>query len=474
MKKVTACLTAVALAGTVAATAATMAGCGSSDLRILLLANNAEDAFYKQYFAELEEEYGISIKYNGYEESSYYDKLSVEMTQGKTPDIFYLRPNEILQFRDDLQSVEDYMTAQKALETPAVNFDDISELALDMYRYNETTKKMDSENGSLYAFPKDLSTQQFGYNKTIVAKYTPYFTDNDLPLPWELGKGNFANKKSYTWTEYKAICEHISTESQGEEFGCDVPDIEIIAKSMGGELLNLETGKVTITSAEMKKAVKYQAELCTAASGKKPAADRVEASYANFTIGKVAFYSQCGTWEVGDYNKAFNKNEGDDNWGLMPTPTENGDDSWQGMITSAGYVVSKYSKQADLAKEIAASFMTRKMQTRMMTQGLSLPLLKSLSDAYVNPENDDQYSPSTRSVFIDVISGEHGFIPVKYSTYDSNWMSAFTNKLDAMYKVLVTSNGSKTPLQFFNSDEDMGWETMQNSMQTEYDSTKNK
>ena len=56
MKKVTACLTAVALAGTVAATAATMAGCGSSDLRILLLANNAEDAFYKQYFAELEEE----------------------------------------------------------------------------------------------------------------------------------------------------------------------------------------------------------------------------------------------------------------------------------------------------------------------------------------------------------------------------------------------------------------------------------
>ena len=195
MKKVTACLTAVALAGTVAATAATMAGCGSSDLRILLLANNAEDAFYKQYFAELEEEYGISIKYNGYEESSYYDKLSVEMTQGKTPDIFYLRPNEILQFRDDLQSVEDYMTAQKALETPAVNFDDISELALDMYRYNETTKKMDSENGSLYAFPKDLSTQQFGYNKTIVAKYTPYFTDNDLPLPGELGKGNFANKK---------------------------------------------------------------------------------------------------------------------------------------------------------------------------------------------------------------------------------------------------------------------------------------
>ena len=200
----------------------------------------------------------------------------------------------------------------------------------------------------------------------------------------------------------------------------------------------------------------------------------MNATYSNFTGGKVGFYGAVGSWEIIDYNNYI----GEGNWGVMPWPTEKKGDTWQGLITSAGYVVSQAcvdatvtdeegntvpSKKGDIAKQIVISFMTSKTQNQLMEGQISLPLIKSWAKDYIDPENDSKYSPSTRSVYIDVISGEHGFFPAKYSTPNEDWLSPITVKDCELEKMWKARTNAKTYFEGIN------WTTVQNDMQARYD-----
>ena len=71
---------------------------------------------------------------------------------------------------------------------------------------------------------------------------------------------------------------------------------------------------------------------------------------------------------------------------------------------------------------------------------------KSLQSAYLNSENDAVYSPKSRSVFIDVINGDHGFSPAVYSTFEDGWMKPLNDELQKMWKgqsYSITANTQK-------------------------------
>lgn len=444
-KKVAACMTAVCLAATAVGASVSLAGCGKSgdkfptvdsdptaNLDIMLLSNSTERVFYNKYFEQMAEKYEIKITFEGLEEKPYYDRLDSRMQQGDVPDIFYVRPNEIMAYHKDIYCLEQFKDTVADNENLNLDLSDIYPLALDMYRFNDETNQMDEVNGELYAFPKDLSTQQLGYNKTIVEKYTTQIKaalGNDFKLPWEM---NFKTE-NYTWAQYRTMCEVIANNLDDGYWASDVPDIEILAKSFGGSILNTNDLKVTITSEAVTKAINYQKDLVTSTGtyGAKPAADHSNATQEKFKGGKVAFYGAVGSWEVGDYDTAF----GQGNWDVMPWPTEDGSTNWYGKITSAGYVVSNQCKNWQVAMEIAASFMTTKVQTQMMRDDkVSIPMNVKLQNDYLNPENDDKYSPKTRSVFIDVIKGTtHSFRPAEYYTYGDGWLKPFNDELAKMW-----------------------------------------
>lgn len=452
MKKILSVIFAVLMAG---ALAGTLVGCGNDEntIRVLLLANNQENEFYEEYFSELEEEYGVKIDYDGYQEADYYNRLGSEIQQGKTPDIFYLRPNEIKQYKDIIANLQDYADTQTE-----VDLTKIYDSALDMYRYNPETGELGNKADDLYAFPKDLSVQQLGYNKTLIEKYATEIEKAGITLPWEMD----FSKETYTWQEYAQMTGIISSAAQknGEEvYGTDVPSIQVLVKSFGGEILDLNTDTVNITSDSVQQAIEYQAQLC--ASG---AASYRSATYANFTAGKVAFYGLVGSWEVAEYDDYF----GEGNWGVMPWPTTDGGTEWYGLITSAGYAVSEscaQSAKGETAMKIAASFMTDQVQDRLVREAkISLPLNKDLAQTYVDPSYDEVYSPSTRSVFIDVISGEHGFFPVEYSTYNSAWLDVLDSALELMWT-------AQDPESYYAS---ANWSETQSSMQAQYNEIKDR
>lgn len=469
MKRVATVAIAAVLAAT---TAGALAGCGNSEstIRIFLLANDAEDRFYNQYFDELEatlQEEGLNytIEYNGEQESNYYDKLDTDFNTGDLPDIFYIRPNELYTYHEYIAPLQDYADGDgKAY----ANLDNIYEEALDMYRYNEATGEIGGKNDPLYAFPKDLSTQQLGYNVRLLEAYESEITKLGFKIPQKMD----FTKENYTWEQFRQISEVISKGKKSYKnfkdelvtvlCGCDVPSIEILVKSFGGELIDLSNGrkKATIcdlTSEPIKKAIEYQESLIT---GGAVVYDKGE-GFNHFTKGEIGFYSLVGSWEISQYNDYL----GEDGWDIMPWPTESGKpEGWQGAITSAGYVVSKDcadSAKGDVAKRIAISFMSDAVQERMVkTDKVTLPLRKSAAQEYLKAENNNIFFPKHRQFFLDVISGEHGFFPATYKTYDSTWLDTLSTQLELIWTKKAKASTTN-------------WADLRNKMQQQYDLTKN-
>ena len=462
-----------------------LTGCSNKNtIVILLLANKQERTFYIEYFKELEkDEYlnpnGYKIKFTGLEEGDYYQRLNSSVQRKDVPDIFYIRPNEIFQYKNLITNLQEFADEFGDPTNPdsIANLSDIYESALDMYRYNPETGKLGNPEDDLYAFPKDLSVQQLGYNKKLLEKYQEKIKAAKYKMPWEMD----FTKETYTWEQYKGMCKVIADNADTNEFACDIPSIEILARSFAsdptadnaGALINIPNGnrkEATVNSLTgddnpIAKAIKYQAELVDCG-----AANYSEATYSGFTAGRVCFYGLVGSWETVAYNEYF----GDD-WGIMPWPTNDGKTNWYGLITSAGYVVSKKAAgmaKGETAKRIAMSFMSDAMQERMVKdEKISLPLRKSVADDFRSSANDNVYSPSTRGYYLDVISGKNGFYPAKYSTYDKAWLDKLSDALTVMWNEGKPKDGKGGALAKYN---DTKWDTVKNEMQKQYDVSKNR
>ncbi len=468
-------LAAISAAMLIAATAmGALAGCGKDSahtISVFLLANLHESLFYDEYFDHLEEEfkaeglnYTIDADYE--QESNYYDRLGGMIIRDEVPDIFYVRPNELLQYKDSIVSLQSYLDGAGR---DIVEVDKVNKTALDMYRYNPATGELGNPQDDIYAFPKDLSTQQLGYNKTLLTKFEKEIKAAGYEMPYEKD----FSKSTYTWEDYKNICKIISESSNKgpTEYACDIPSVEVLVNSYGAPLIDLTGGRANgkVAAIEegtpLQQAIKYQAELVDCGAG-----NYMGATYANFTAGRVCFYGLVGSWEVADYNDHL----GDGNWGVMPWPTVSGGTDWKGVITSAGYVVSKSCaedaenpEKGDIAKRVAISFMSSYAQNKLVKdEQISLPLLTDMENSYRDPSNDSIYSPKTRGVFLDVVSGDHGFLPAKYYTYDSVWMKSLDDALEAVWK--AGKGGALTKFEQTN------WTQVQQNMQQQYDGTKNK
>ena len=460
-----------------------LTGCANSKktITIVLLTNQDERSFYIQYFKDMEKElkeegHDYKLKFNGYETGDYYNYLGGALQRNDVPDIFYLRPNEIMQYKNHIVSLQDFADeyGDPANENSIANLSDIYENALNMYRYNATTGELGNPNDPLYAFPKDLSVQQLGYNVAFLKRFEEEIKAEGHTMPWDM---KFDEGKTYTWDEYLEICQIIekSENKKDDEFASDVPSVEILARSFAadptaanaGALIDLSNGRkngkvndIAKADSPIKKAIEYQARLTDCG-----AANYENATFTNFTAGKVGFYGLTASWEISQYNS----NLGEGNWEIMPWPTVDGGANWYGLITSAGYVVSKKAagmEKGNIAKRIAMSFMSDRTQERMVEEAkICIPLRKSVESAYRNSANNSKYSPSTRGFYVDVIKGTHGFFPAKYSTYDEAWLDKLSDALAAMWN--EGKNG------YWKKYESTKWADIQEEMQTQYDLSKN-
>ena len=486
----------------------TMTACGKkSDVSILLLANSQENAFYDAHFKQVGSEMGIKIGYIGQASSDYYKALTNEINKGATPDIFYVRPSDIRSYLHDglIADISEEIANYQA-EHADENYSRIYDHAKEMYKYNVSTKTWGE--GGTYAIPKDLSVQQLGYNVDLIYRNRQLIYDyynanatkkatlpkkgggtvgsgdaNTMALPWDMDWAT----QNYTWTQYKDIAAVLGnsgkTAGGDSVYGCDFPNYEILMWSFGGTLLSADMNTVNVGSAAFEKAGKYIADLVD--SG---AANYAGASYDKFIGTKdVCFYGLVNSFDVlkfdenlGKFDAAHPENGG---WGVMPWPVADptGDyarvdnttpapTAWQGVITSAGYAVSKTCKDKARAVEVIMTLLADDVQTKLlMEEKLQLPLFEDWEADYLKPANDNLYSPPSRSIYIDVISGTNGRISDLYKCYETTWHDKISTALfEYIYPV---EKGQGKGLAAWNSHWDA---TFKSDIQTIYDRNKDK
>lgn len=437
-------------------------------IEILLLTNQRETEFYERYFAEMEgllrtKGYNYEIHFTGEYQGDYYTSLTARFNIGEAPDIFYVRPDDIMYCKEYIAPVQDFVDGEGK---EYGDFDGLYDTALDIFRYNAQTGDLGGHTDPLYAFPKDLSVQQLGYNKqeleshALRIKALKNSKGEAMKLPWEMD----FSKENYTWDDYKLICEKIADNCENGHYACDVPPVEVLTRSFGGELIDLGGGRQnakvsSLSEGAVHEAIKYQAELIDCGAAVDDFSD-----YINFTAGRMCFLSTIGSWEVADYDSYL----GIGSWDIMPWPTEDGDTDWQGIINASGYAISKDCAQSEkgrIAMQLAASFMSAETQERLVRmEKFTLPLRKIVADSYREPENNVIYSPESRGVFLDVISGEHGAFPASYYTYSGAWLTALDDALDDLQRA-----GKGYALAQFRSTD---WAAVLNEMQAAYDETK--
>lgn len=399
-----------------------MVGCGgdSGDINVLLLVNNQEDAFYKEYFAELSEELEITINYRGYAYQDYDIQLMTAM-QDTPPDIFYIRPGNLKMYVDEgmLADFSDYIQSEEF--TSQVDLSKIYSHAIDMYRYDGTNVSVSDPSAPLYGITQGLSYQGLGYNRDLIERKADEITAAGLALPWELGEEN--NPETYTFEQFSQLLSIVKDTTGGglngdmEIMGMNMPtEIMPIVWSYGGEIVN--GNDVTVNTEPFQQALGWLQENYRAGNISR------SATWGEWSSNQVAFFTEIGSWEVSGYI------DSEMNFDMMPWPTINGDDQWYGQIGSAAFGVYADSDNLDLAMEIAAGFLRESVQDELVREGIALPIYKETAEGgYLL--DDETYKPEHRSVFIDVISGKNGKYSPINNTYDSEWYDAFTDDLAA-------------------------------------------
>lgn len=458
----------------------TFAACGGkSDVRVMLLANGNESRFYDSHFATVGTDMGITIDFEPQASADYYNKLSTYANARNLPDIIYIRQSDVRQFLNDglIADISGELAAYKS------TMDRIYSSASDMYKYDNNAKKWGE--GGTYAVPKDLSVQQLGYNRTLIHKNRSAIYDefgaarNDgddgiprnengtVKMPWEMDWSN----ENYTWNQYLRMAKALNSVSG--VYGCDLPSVEILTWSFGGSLISDDMQNLKIDEKPFKDAVAYQAKLID-----EGAANTAAATYDKFVGDKnVCFYGLVNSFDIKNFDDAFNYDDDGnkldtEGWGVMPWPY-NPDtqefNEWQGIITSAGYAVTSSCKNKEQAVKVIMSLYTDAVQNRLVqTEKLMLPLFADQEAAYVDHTNDEIYSPSSRGVYMDVISGRNGRTSDLYRCYETTWMDYIqTEYLDNIFNAEKGKAASQLK-------DDAGYTSFKNTVQSSYNNEKNK
>jgi ABC-type glycerol-3-phosphate transport system substrate-binding protein len=407
--------------------ALTGCGGGKEGVTVLLMANAAQDAFYKSYFSELSQKLDVEIRYEGVAFQDYYQRLKTDM-QDVPPDIFYIRPGDIRKLAREGQLADFNSYFAGSGFTDVADLGKIYPHAVDMYRFDGSNVGTADPSAPIYGVNLGFSYQGLGYNKKIVNRKAAEINGAGLKLPWELGAG-----ESYTFEQFGRILEIVADKTGGgyngtdEISGVNAPNNAIVSLiwNYGGDVLTADGRTVTVDNEPVKKALAFVKNNLkkNAAGGDVIGKD---ASYPEWINGQLAFYTEVGSWEVGEYDA-----QGLD-YDMMPWPSAGGDGNWYGQIGTSALAVSARSPKKDLALKIAAGFYTESATDRMVRAGISLPLVKDTAEnGYL--QDDETYKPANRKIFIDVVSGANGKYSPVNNTLNSEWLDDFIDNLDTVW-----------------------------------------
>ncbi len=400
-----------------AAAALVLSGCsgaqssGDKTISFMGWGSPEEIATFKTMIAQYEKKYpDVKVDYITVADTDFATKLQTMIASKKTPDVFYLQPEKVMPYADagliaDLSKYVDDNEVFKA--------DNVWKKALDMYRYDGTTPG----KGASYGLPKDIGPFALAYNKDLfdAAGITAPTDDN----PW-------------TWDQFEDAAKKLTTGTGADKvYGSTAYSVESAVWSNGGDWLNADHTKVTVTDPKFVDALQWVADL-NLVDHVVPTPEEQTAlpDYQRFVDGKVAMMG------IGPWNQGGLWNDAKFNWDIMPWPVspDTGDEAiWYGSI---GFAVSNASKYKQDASNLAAFLaFNEDAQKTNIEKGQAIP---NLIDMAKNDYLTTDKAPANKQEFVRIIE-DYGRRATQTYTFNSDWFGLFNQNVASVWTGEMTA-----------------------------------
>jgi multiple sugar transport system substrate-binding protein len=395
-----------------AAAALVLSGCsaaqtesGEHTITFMGWGSDTEIAVFNDMIAQYEDAYpDVKVDYITVPAADFQTKLQTMIASNKTPDVFYLAPENVMPFASSgiVADLSDYVDNNELFD-PA----NVWQKAIDMYRYDGTTPG----KGAVYGLPKDIGPFALAYNKDLFD--AAGVTAPDPESPW-------------TWDEFVAAAKKLTSGTGDDKvYGSAPYSLESAVWSNGGDWLNADHTEVTVTDPKFTEALQWVADL-SLKEGVVPTSEEESSlpSFQRFMDGKVAMMG-VGPWNQGGFwaDAKFN-------WDLMPWPVSpaTGERAvWYGGI---GFGVANSSKDKEDASNLAAFLaFNEDAQRTNMEQGQAVP---NLIDMAKNEYLTSDKAPANKEEFIRIIE-DYGRRATQTYTYNSEWFGLFNSNLASVW-----------------------------------------
>jgi len=395
-----------------AAAALVLSGCsaaqsesGEHTITFMGWGSDTEIAVFNDMIAQYEDKYpNVKVDYITVPAADFQTKLQTMIASNKTPDVFYLAPENVMPFASSgiIADLTDYVDNNDLFD-PA----NVWQKAIDMYRYDGTTPG----KGAVYGLPKDIGPFALAYNKDLFD--AAGVTAPDPESPW-------------TWDEFVAAAKKLTSGTGDDKvYGSAPYSLESAVWSNGADWLNADHTKVTVTDPKFTEALQWVADL-SLKEGVVPTSEEESSlpSFQRFMDGKVAMMG-VGPWNQGGFwaDAKFN-------WDLMPWPVSpaTGERAvWYGGI---GFGVANSSKDKEDASNLAAFLaFNEDAQRTNMEQGQAVP---NLIDMAKNEYLTSDKAPANKEEFIRIIE-DYGRRATQTYTYNSEWFGLFNSNLASVW-----------------------------------------
>lgn len=324
---------------------------------------------------------GIPVDIQVIDWQAYWTLLEAGASGGDLPDVFWMHSNEAVKYmeNDILLDLTDKVKSSTVLE---------------MDKFPQELKDMYTNDGKIYAVPKDRDSIALWYNKTM-------FDEAGIAYPDE----------TWTWDDYYDAALKL-TKADGSQFGTAMNPSNNqdgwynIVYSMGGEIITEDKKKSGLDEEASLKALDFVDKL---QKNTMPSPEVMSETGTDvlFTSGKIAMLPQ-GSWMLAPFKENEYLVENAD-IAVLPKDATTG--KRISLYNGLGWAASANTKNPDGAFKLIEWFGSKDMQIKQAELGVTMAAYEGVSDAWA--KSTDKFN---LDAYLTMLNGDVVFRPASRAT----------------------------------------------------------